>query len=279
MTAIFTHQDCDGDGAEILADSDDPQEDLALLTSSRTGDSAVGVRLDRDAVRRLVTALIAWETGGTAPEPVYPADSMYGQLIRKAVAEEVARVLPLHQAPMAQDLRCKVCQAALTDEDVADVCSDRCAATASRIGTYDPEPHDVGHPVYEDARPLFAPGTKEYYEKVLGRSDAEDARPHPVNTDPAPGFLGATLPVGPVRCGGCGHGWNDHTVGVCWGAGGACGCHREQLAPVPVTESDKVWGEQGAPPVECTCTHEFVRPHGRLGCDWSSCTCRWTGAS
>lgn len=46
------------------------------------------------------------------------------------------------------------------------------------------------------------------------------------------------------------------------------------------TWDDKLWGENtgGAPAVECTCTHRFSRGHGRLGCNASSCTCRWTGA-
>lgn len=127
--SIFTHTDGDGDELEVLANWDR----LIFHSVAVNAEDVVPVSLDRGAVRRLVTALIAWETGAAAPEPVYPADSLYGKLIAQAVKAEVARVLPLHLAPVTEPLRC--------DYDCSHCESD------------DPEPRDVGHPTYEDAKP------------------------------------------------------------------------------------------------------------------------------
>lgn len=211
--AIFSHQDCDGDGVEILADSDDPQEDLVLLTSPRTGDRSVGVRLDRGAVLRLREALDEWlAEQGAVPKPVYPADSVYGQLIAQAVRAEVARVLPLHQAPTAAvGIDCP--EPIRPGQLLADVhrdcgfvwamhrraaarCETHCQVMHDSAGNEvihdaaDPEPHDVGHPVYEDAKP------------------------HPVVNlswdDKLWGMTGQP-PSANGYCGGCGHAWDLHS--------------------------------------------------------------------
>lgn len=274
--AIFNYTNRDGGELEIL----DRGSDLLFLVADADG-AADPVQLKRDDVIRLHTALGAWISGDNVP--VCDPDSLYGQLIRQAVHEELARVIPeclaQTQAPAP------VC----TRDESCDLLAD-------------PEPHDVGHPTYEDARPLFAPGAKEYYQKVLGITPAEDARP--------------LARVGPSHCGECTHPMNDHIAfGGCWGNAGTCACEVQQDAPVPVVKSDKVWGEAGQPPVKttalkCTCSHpaadhhsktqsweggclgcacEYApsappvrcncehdrQMHGRFGCRVLGCACRW----
>lgn len=217
--AIFNHMDRDGGELEIL----DQGSDLLFLVADADG-TTNPLQLKRDDVIRLHTALGAWISGDNVP--VYGPDSLYGQLIRQAVHEELARVIPeclaQTQAPAPTCTRDESC-------DVAD----------------DPEPHDVGHPTYEDAHPL--------------------AR------------------VGPSHCGECTHPMNDHIVfGGCWGNAGTCACEVQPDAPVPVSQSDKVWGEAGQPPVQCTCAHPAAEHHRKTqgwegGC--LGCACKWAGTS
>lgn len=218
--SIFKHSDQDNDELDVW-----DQGVSLLFHSTRRFDAAlVSVRVNRDDVIRLHTALGAWISGDNVP--VCDPDSLYGQLIRQAVHEELARVIPeclaQTQAPAPVCTRDESC-------DVAD----------------DPEPHDVGHPTYEDARPLVR--------------------------------------VGPSHCGECTHPMNDHIAfGGCWGNAGTCACEVQQDAPVPVVESDKVWGEAGQPPVKttalkCTCIHETKYPHRPEynGCSRTGCLCEY----
>lgn len=80
------------------------------------------IKLDAADVDKLWAFLNRWLNQGATPpadpEPIYTA------LIRRLVTEEVARVLPLHQAP----------QASVPEPDAED--------GWRRV---DPEPHDVGH--------------------------------------------------------------------------------------------------------------------------------------
>lgn len=327
MANLFEHTDHDGDHLSVdswpvFNDDQSMRFNYLIVKNTEGADNdprpgAVSVRLNAVDVNRLHAALGAWmaDNGITARSatsaPVADPDSLYGDLIRQAVAAEVARVLPLHQAPMALGVDCT--EPLRPGTRVSDLCGAcgfiwglhrgpmarcrRCGVSANEPHTdcsgdaracqyilpgapgydllADPEPHDVGHPVYEDARPHPCGVCNRPWSDGHGQP-GDPCRP--VNTDPAPGLLGATLPVDTSHCPDCGHGWNDHTVGVCWGSG-ACPCRAKQPAPVPVTESDKVWGEQGTPPVECTCEHDR-QMHGQYGCGWmGGCTCKWIGTS
>lgn len=295
--AIFNYMDRDGGELEIL----DQGSDLLFLVADADS-SSDSVQLKRDDVIRLHTALGAWISGDNVP--VCDPDSLYGQLIRQAVHEELARVIPECLAQTQAPANLDVCRGGYGCEVL-----DYHAPYSPGCGRPDPdpEPHDVGHPTYEDARPLFAPGAKEYYQKVLGITPAEDARP--------------LVRVGPSHCGECTHPMNDHIAfGGCWGNAGTCACEVQQDAPVPVVESDKVWGEAGQPPVHCTCGHpaadhtggicwgmapmqeregasgcrcEYApsappvrctcehdrQMHGRFGCRVLGCACKWAVAS
>lgn len=179
--AIFTHVDDDGDSLEVLAQASNTLwfrvDQIGRVTSAYT---------DRDAALRLHAALGEWLYPVHTPE--YANRSLIEQMIERAVKDQVAAVLPLHlktagaiAAPAAQRLGCECGHAANFHSEENGCChwytgeQEFCECTRGLGGLEsdafleaDPEPHDVGHPVYEDAKP------------------------HP-NTDPAPGLLGATL--------------------------------------------------------------------------------------
>lgn len=252
MDRIFLYTDRENDSVHVW---DESPEDLVIKNIPDHGGTAA-VRLDRDAVLRLHTALGKWISGDDTP--VYGADTLYGQLIQQAVAAEVARVLPLHLSPVAT-CRVGACDAARhLAEPVCTVPEHAALVTAatlpyggqcpgctpmgctdpSHAGPAEPEPHDVGHPTYEDARPLVR--------------------------------------VGPSHCGECTHSMKDHiALGGCWGSNGTCECGLLPKDPVPVVESDKVWGDAGQPPVACTCNPTAFHPHDTNGCMHPSCTCKW----
>lgn len=233
--AIFNYMDRDGGELEIL----DRGSDLLFLVADADG-SSDSVQLKRDDVIRLHTALGAWISGDNVP--VCDPDSLYGQLIRQAVHEELARVIPECLAQTQAPANLDVCRGGYGCEVL-----DYHAPYSPGCGRPDPdpEPHDVGHPTYEDARPL--------------------AR------------------VGPSHCGECTHPMNDHIAfGGCWGNAGTCACEVQQDAPVPVVKSDKVWGGAGQAPVQCTCAHPAADHHRKTqgwegGC--LGCTCEWAGTS
>ena len=54
---IFTHTDCDRDSMQVRAEEGDPQEDLVVLFGNPRGRHPEGVRLDREAQKRLYNAL------------------------------------------------------------------------------------------------------------------------------------------------------------------------------------------------------------------------------
>lgn len=224
--AIFNYTNRDGGELEIL----DRGSDLLFLVADADG-AADPVQLKRDDVIRLHTALGAWISGDNVP--VCDADTLYGQLIRQAVHEELARVIPECLAQTQAPANLDVCRGGYGCEVL-----DYHAPYGPGCGRPDPDPHDVGHPTYEDARPLVR--------------------------------------VGPSHCGECTHPMNDHIAfGGCWGNAGTCACEVQQDAPVPVVESDKVWGEAGQPPVQCTCSHKYAYTHDDNGCTYPPCACRW----
>lgn len=98
--AIFTHTDRDGDEMEILQAM---YSGPALLVHTATGDRAISVRIPRSDVLRLANALDLWlnSEGVRVSAPAEDQEPIYTALVRRLVAEEVARVLPLHQAPQA----------------------------------------------------------------------------------------------------------------------------------------------------------------------------------
>lgn len=184
--------------------------------------------LDRDNVLSLIEALSEWAYPTRTLEA--PNQSLIEQMIERAVRDQVTAVLPLHLSPVAT-CRASECDSAKHLSSAATVVigcecghpanfhssengcvhwyagdQEFCQCTrglgdleSDRFPENDPEPHDVGHPTYEDARP------------------------HP------------DLPVRSPRCTGCGHSWGDHTAGVCWGE--SCDCTEERpgtASPVPL---------------------------------------------
>lgn len=119
------------------------------------------VRRDRDDVRNLRDALNRWldEQQRNDPNPAgrrAPAEPPYTALVRRLVAEEVARVLPLHQSPQAV-LRCDgtaCCEPHPRDPAVREYatntglafCADTDCDQAGTHAEHDPEPQAVGHP-------------------------------------------------------------------------------------------------------------------------------------
>lgn len=257
--AIFHHRDCDGDAVEILAEDGDPQEDLVLWAGFGKA-RAVGVRLDQDAQERLINALQEHRRSA-APEPQY-SGSVAETLVRRLVAEEVARVLPLHQSPQAA-VRCRRCGAS------PDGAHEGCAGD-QRACVYI-RPGDPGYaqlPVHEYAsntglRLCTIPECNTPGDAYHAEHDPE---PKAVGRPEAPG-IDWTDKSG-VRyeyCTECGHVWGAHSPGdVRHGCGailgkGPCGC--EALRPER--------------PTGCECGHAWV-DHGRYGlrgCDVLPCEC------
>lgn len=180
--AIFTHTDDDGDSLEVLEQSAAVLE-ISSVTS-RYG-RAIAAYVDRDAALRLHNALGEWLYPVHTPE--YANRSLIEQMIERAVRDQVAAVLPLHLSPVAT-ARCET--HCLVQHDYAgnEVIHDAQAQD-------DPEPHDVGHPVYEDAAARC---------RHCGQTRGEI---HQCDTDPAPDFFGGTpmwrwgvAGVPPIEC-------------------------------------------------------------------------------
>lgn len=128
------------------------------------------------------------------PEPPYEA------LVRRLVAEELAKVLPLHQAPQAAVPACQchdtegnsILRQYATDTGLP-FCVDRSCAKPTAHAEHDPEPQAVGHP--------DAPGID--WTNKLGLRFA--------------------------YCTECGHSWSRHGVGAgcnarAFDSSGTCGC-------------------------------------------------------
>lgn len=206
---IFHHVDDDGDEISFFSDERSP---LSVEVKPVNEQSYIGY-LDRDAVLRLHAALGEWLYPVHTPE--WANKSLIEQMIERAVRDQVAAVLPLHLKPFATQMQAaedkveRVANAVLTDPEPGDRLL---VADADGRVWADPEPHDVGH--------------------------AEEPADH--------GRLMSELPVRtrprPI-CVSCGHGWGEHTSGVCWGTGGqdnegdGCRCTRERpgTAPAPCT--------------------------------------------
>lgn len=196
---IFHHVDDDGDEISFFSDERSP---LSVEVKPVNEQSYIGY-LDRDAVLRLHAALGEWLYPVHTPE--WANKSLIEQMIERAVRDQVAAVLPLHLKPFATQMQAaedkveRVANAVLTDPEPGDRLL---VADADGRVWADPEPHDVGH--------------------------AEEPADHgrlmselPVRTRPRP------------LCVSCGHGWGEHTAGVCWGTsqtpeGAGCTCTRER---------------------------------------------------
>lgn len=233
--AIFEHEDSAGDAFKITGS---PRVgELALYWAE---DNASYVNLPRSVVRDLRDALNRWLDEQQRHDP-NPAGSNtappYETLVRRLVAEEVARVLPLHQSPQA---------AMVPDPDAEHgwakapgFCTiEGCKLTVTTTDhlEHDPEPKAVGHPE--------APGI-DWTDKSGVRYE---------------------------YCGGCGHSWSRHGVGAgnCnvrvhtrWGTS-ACGCE--------AIRADRV---QTPAPSGCECGHSWGvhGQYGLRGCGVHNCLC------
>lgn len=283
--AIFNHTDCDGDSMEILAEDG---EDMVVLFFNQDGWRAGGIRLDPVAEERLYAVLaerLGERDDNLGPEPIYTA------LVRRLVAEEVARVLPLHQSPQAT-VRCAgtACcephpldpQASVPEPDAEygwlngpDFCTIQGCDRFPKLGyhlEHDPEPQEVGHPVKphtpsvhlttEDdckaahcaaARHLSERPTVDWSDKLFGKAEY------------APGLSFD-------YCTSCGHGWSSHgfddrQVAGCTAQLGKnrCGCTRMR------GETGGV--EQPAGTELCRCG-DLLGVHGLGGaCTAEGCKC------
>lgn len=232
MSSRTPYVDPDGDGIDV-------ETTPISVRFFRTGGGDYA-GLDRDAVLRLHAALGEWLYPVHTPE--WANKSLIEQMIERAVKDQVAAVLPLHLKPVAT-VRCDgaaCCSSHPMDPEPHDAGNEECrcihdasahgpiGCTASvRLGSAelvcrcrarvsDPEPHDVGHAEEPEGvhRPQDCPGQPEGDpEPDHGRLMSElprRTRPRPV-------------------CVSCGHGWGEHTGGICWGDSESdCSCTRER---------------------------------------------------
>lgn len=231
--SIFRHTDRDGDELEVHIIGEDDRDYPGTLMFGNTGrlddtGTMISSSLDRDAVLRLHAALGEWLYPVHTPE--WANRSLIEQMIERAVKDQVAAVLPLHLKPFATQM-----QAA----------EDKIERVANAVLT-DPEPHDVGHAegpegvhrpqdcpgqpecAEGESKPdaLFAPGARAYYREVLG------LEPEPTDHGRLMSELPRRMRPRPI-CVSCGHGWGEHTGGICWGRGtekpeSGCTCTRER---------------------------------------------------
>lgn len=195
--AIFSHIDDDGDEISFFSDERSP---LSVEVKPVGEQPYIGY-LDRDAALRLHAALGEWLYPVHTPEG--PNRSLIEQMIERAVRDQVASVLPLHLAPIAEFVG---------------------RESAWKAFEPDPEPHDVGHPTYEDARPH--PAAPE-----CGKCSAPWSDTHGQPGDPCAPAPSAPAPAGPTWddelwsapsaetsartlpvpvCPECGHSWPRH---------------------------------------------------------------------
>lgn len=243
--AIFEHEDSAGDAFKITGS---PRVgELALYWAE---DNASYVNLPRSVVRDLRDALNRWLDEQQRHDP-NPAGSNtappYETLVRRLVAEEVARVLPLHQSPQA---------AMVPDPDAEHgwakapgFCTiEGCKLTVTTTDhlEHDPEPQAVGHPE--------APGI-DWTDKSGVRYE---------------------------YCTECGHVWGAHSPSdVRHGCGailgkGRCGCEaiRADQRPPVAPDSSRYDGEGEPVKAECTCRRHEHRPGATRRCAYPGCFCR-----
>lgn len=208
MVTIFGYKDSDGDELAVQESFSYPG---SVLFHADRNDARQSVRLDRDAVLRLHAALGEWLYPVHTPE--WANKSLIEQMIERAVRDQVAAVLPLHLKPVAT-VRC----------DGTACCSSH---------PMDPEPRDVGH-AEEPAAPYTPPVHMTTEDKCQVHACGSRHLASEPETDH--GRLMSELPVRtrprPI-CVSCGHGWGEHTSGICWGTsqtpeGAGCTCTRER---------------------------------------------------
>lgn len=198
--------DEDGDGVDIVFTP-------ISVRVSRTGTGPYA-GLNRESVRGLRDALNRWLDGQQSRDP-NPAgligwarkqvdrplpEPPYEALMRRLVAEEVAKVLPLRPAPQAAVPACRchddegnsILQEYATNTELP-LCVDPSCAKSRQHAEHDPEPQAVGHP--------DAPGID--WTNKLGLRFA--------------------------YCTECGHSWSRHGVGAgcnarAFDSSGTCGC-------------------------------------------------------
>lgn len=196
---IFTHIDDDGDEISFFSDERSP---LSVEVKPVGEQPYIGY-LDRDAALRLHTALGEWLYPVHTPEG--PNRSLIEQMIERAVKDQVASVLPLHLRTVAEH-RPQECPG------------------VGQCPEADPEPRDVGHPTYEDARPHSA-------APECGKCGAPWSDTHGQPGDPCAPAPSAPAPAGPTWddelwsapsaetsartlpvpvCAKCGHSWVRH---------------------------------------------------------------------
>lgn len=261
MEIIHVHKDVDGDELEIVEAYDDHEGELVFNVLPKVGPDA-GVFAPREQVQKVYEALGAWlfRTGTGPVKALNNPEPLYAALIRRQVAEEVARVLgtvtPLHSSPQAtvpllsESVFCvtpncdRFNSAAHLEHDLelSDVVPVMCTrpncghprdmhgngfSAACNCGdcpefTSDPEPHDVGHAESPtEHRPQECPG-------LPACSEGEPTKPRLMAELPrrTPSVVNrGTLEM---RCDkeGCGHHRADHGAAHCWGnsSGPECTC-------------------------------------------------------
>lgn len=227
MTSIFTHIDEDDDVLAVSAYGDY----LIFLTESWESDNN-GVRIRRDNAVVLHAALGEWLQRENGPLPISGAGgSVIDQLIVRRVAEEVARVLPLHLSPVAQ------CQAEECDG-------------ARHLGDRPAEWPDL-HPKYEDARtdpdaasedtpperietnPVaqLADGIRTAQEAIRGLYSAAGTPRDTTWSDKVWGVDGTPPAASAPECTSCSHPYSRHTgtrLLSCWAERCECARYRSE---------------------------------------------------
>lgn len=282
--SIFYHEDEDSDALTLVRST--TRLGALYVHTDRSG-ARQSVRLERGDVRSLRDALNRWldEQQRNDPNPagrpainsqrdVVVPEPIYTALVRRLVAEEVARVLPLHQSPQAAlrcDYDCSHCHG--DDEDDSSAAHEYATNTDTELCTtpgceltklgmdrhaeHDPEPKAVGHPE--------APAV-DWSDKLFGKAEY----PEGLKFD---------------YCVVCGHSWgahgfNDHQDWVCTAQLGKspCGCTRQRGGECPEC------GRRDGHKLDCTrrvylcptCDHPR-NIHTRLGCgNTPGCACKST---
>lgn len=203
--ALFTHEDDEGDEIEVMEALNDHRGQLVFNIASSLGNSGVFVTHDRVAALHAVLG----EWLGSTTTPVAP-NSLIDQLIVKRVAEEMARVLPLHLSPLARCTHGGFCK------DANGVQSIPCP---------EPEPQ---HAKYEDAHSPLCGQCRQLWTDTHGQPGYPCVR----KGDKVWGIDG--VPPTEPYCTECMHSWSRHV-----GTGGCgasmfgttrlvCGCKRVQ---------------------------------------------------
>lgn len=246
--AIFVHRDCDGDELEVSEAHEDWSErhsgSLAFMVTHHSNEQTSA--LPRDRVRSLRDALNRWLDEQQSRDP-NPAGSNtappYETLVRQLVAEEVARVMPLHQSPQAA----MVPEPQHASNTGLALCLDPFCTKPRDHAEHDPEPQAVGHPE--------APGI-DWTDKSGVRYE---------------------------YCTECGHSWSRHGVGAgncnvlrVHARGGyvGCGCEAIRADQVQTPVPSRYDGEGEPVKAECTCRRHEHRPGATRRCAYPGCFCR-----